>query len=244
MQSHHANSLTQFPAPARPHLNPTRPRVRLVTNSRPEESLLSAFARQGLLEHGAMRVRVRHGVAYLEGAAGNLRDKRLAEAVAYQTEGIDEVVNMMRIAPVFPLDDEVSKKRLTSSLASDQRMDGSRISAECTNGHARLSGLAGTAAAKRLAEEIAWSVPGVRDVANRLEVASVPPKSEVQTAGEILQGLSQCLGLDLSKVSVEVKRGIAYLRGTVPNEYLRSAAEELARWTPPVGDVVNELSVP
>ena len=144
--------------------------MHVVANPRLEESLLGALATQGLLERGEIRVRVRDGVAYLGGLAGNLRDKRLAEAVAHQTEGIEEVVNMMRIAPAFLRDDEASRKRLMGSLASDERLDGSRTCVECTDGHARLSGSAGTSAEKRLAEDIAWSVPGVRDVVNELSV--------------------------------------------------------------------------
>ena len=49
--------------------------------------------------------------------------------------------------------------------------------------------------------------------------------------------------IDPSKVQVGFRDGVARLRGEVPSEYLRSAAEELARWTPSVIETVNELRV-
>jgi osmotically-inducible protein OsmY len=65
----------------------------------------------------------------------------------------------------------------------------------------------------------------------------------MQVAGEILQSFSLCLGLNLAEVTVDFCDGVVHLRGTVPTEYMKEAAEELAAWTPSVASVINELRV-
>lgn len=179
----------------------------------------------------------------MEGSVPNLRQKRLAGEIAGQVEGIRDVINMLRIVPLPVVDDDSLRKHLRRVLARNPKVDETRVSVEVINAVVYLGGFVSTAAEKRIAEDEAWSAPGIRDIMNKIEVLSAVPKSDIQFAGEILQGFSYCLGLDLSKLTVELQDGVAHLRGMVPSEYLKSAAEELARWTPPVVDVVNELKV-
>ncbi|RLC94517.1 MAG: hypothetical protein DRI39_02640 [Chloroflexi bacterium] len=208
-----------------------------------EEFVLTCLREQGGLDVANLEVRVRHHIAYLEGSVPNLRQKRLAGETAAQVEGIRGVVNRLRIAPSPLVDDESLKRRVIRALARNPKLEAGKVSADVINGVVHLGGFVSTAAEKRLAEEEVWAAPGVRHVINRIDVLSQEIKSELQIAGQILQGLSQCLGLDLSKVTVEVVDGTAHLKGVVPNDYLRSAAEELTRWTPSIGEVVNELQV-
>jgi len=209
----------------------------------PETELLNRLEEHGLLEIAELDVRVRGEVAFIEGAVPNLKQKRLAGEVASQIEGIRDVVNMLRIIPLPVIDDESLKKHLRRVLVRNPNIDDAKISAEVINGVVSLSGSVSTVTEKRLAEQEVWATAGVRDIVNKTEVFPVTPKSEMQVIGEILQSFSECLGLDLSKVSVEIKEGIAHLRGVVPTDYLKDAAEELATWTPWVTGVVNDLKV-
>ena len=52
-------------------------------------------------------------------------------------------------------------------------LDASDIEVACSGGHLVLTGTVGSRREKRLAENIADSVPGVLDVANRLEIGKV-----------------------------------------------------------------------
>jgi osmotically-inducible protein OsmY len=158
-------------------------------------------------------------------------------------DGVKEVINLLRIAPQPIRDDLSLKEHIRAALTRNPRIDDSRVSVEVVNGRVYLKGSVNTAVEKRLAEDEVWATPGVRDILNQLEILSGAGKSESEIVSEIKEGLSDCLGLDISKISVELQGSVAYLRGIVPNDYLRAAAEELVRWTPPVTDVVNELKV-
>jgi len=191
-----------------------------------------------LLDIAELEVRVRGGVAFIEGTVPNLKQKKLAGEVAAQVEGIRDVVNMLRITPLPVVDDENLKKHIRRALARNHKIDVSRISVEVVDGVVYLGGFVSTAAQKRLAEQEVWSAAGVKDIINKIEVLSATPKSEIQVKGEILQGF-----LDLSKLGVKVKDGTVHLSGTVPTDYLKDAAEELATWTPSINGVINELKV-
>lgn len=208
-----------------------------------ESELSKRLEGHHMLEIAELQVRVRGTVAFIKGTVPNLKQKRLAGQVAGQVEGIRDVVNMLRITPLPIIDDESLEKRLTRALVRNPNVDYSKISMEIVNGIVFLGGFANTAAERHLVEQEAWAVAGVKDIINKVEVLSQRPRSDVEIAGEILQSFSQCLGLDLSKVTVEVKDGTAYLRGVVPSDYLKDSAEELATWVPSVTGVVNKLEV-
>jgi len=196
-----------------------------------------------LLDIAELEVRVRGGVAFIEGTVPNLKQKKLGGEIVAQVEGIRDVVNMLRITPLPVVDDENLKKHIRRALARNHKIDASRISVEVVDGVVYLGGFVNTAAQKRLAVQEVWSAAGVRDIINKIEVLSATPKSEIQVMGEILQGFSECLGLDLSKLSVEMRDGVLHLGGVVPTAYMKDAAEELATWTPSVTSVINELKV-
>ena len=218
--------------------------MQLESETKTLESELSKRLREHyLLEIAELGVQVRGGVAFIKGTVPNLKQKKLAGEVASQLKGIRDVVNMLRITPLPIIDDESLEKRIRRALARNSNVDESKISVEVVNGIVYLDGFVNTAAEKRLMEQEVWATAGVKDIINKTEVFPVTPKSEMQVIGEILQSFSECLGLDLSKVSVEIKEGIAHLRGVVPTDYLKDAAEELAIWTPWITGVVNDLKV-
>lgn len=214
-----------------------------LTDREAEQLLINRLQEHGLLEVSEPEVWVRQGTAYIEGTVPNLRQKKLAGDIARQVNGIREVVNRLRITPLPVLDDDSLRKHIRRALVRNPKIDESRVTVAVMNGVVYLGGFASTAAEKRLAEQEAWSTPGVREIVNRVEVLSATPKSEIEIVSEILRSFSDCLGLDLSKITVQFKDGTVHLRGTVPSNYLREAAEELATWTPAVTSVVNELKV-
>ena len=171
------------------------------TNPDTQLILLNRLREHGLLEIADLEVWVRQGTAYIEGSVPNLRQKKLAGEIAYKVEGIREVVNMLRIMPLPVVDDESLKQHLNRALARNPKIDHTKVSVEVIDGVVYLGGFVSTAAEKRLAEHEAWATPGVRDIINKIEVLSATPKSELEVVGEILDGLSYCLGLDLSTVS-------------------------------------------
>ena len=208
-----------------------------------ESELSKRLQSHYLLEIAELGVRVRGGVAFIKGTVPNLKQKKLAGEVAGQLKGIRDVVNMLRITPLPIIDDESLGKRIRRALARNPNVDESKVSVKVVNGIVYLDGFVDTAAEKRLMEQEVWATAGVKDIINKIKVISARPMSDVEVTDEILQSFSQCLGLDLSKLTVEIKDGTAYLRGVVPTGYLKDAAEELANWVPSIASVVNEIKV-
>lgn len=66
--------------------------------------------------------------------------------------------------------DEQLRERVCESLADDDQLDASQIEVAVSSGEVMLSGAVDDRRAKRDAEDCAASVPGVRDVQNRLRV--------------------------------------------------------------------------
>ncbi len=208
-----------------------------------EQTIYNRLNEHGLLEVSDLEMRVRQGIAYIKGFTANLKQKRQVGEIASQVEGIRDVVNMLRVTPLPVMDDRSLEKHIRRTLSRNPRIEDAGISVEVLSGRVYLSGFVKTADEKRLIENEIWAVPGITNITNRIKVLSAPFRSEAQCAGEILQGFSDCLGLDLSRISVDFRDGVVHLRGTVPTDYLKEAAEELASWTPSVTRVVNELEV-
>ncbi len=209
----------------------------------PERLLAERLRGLGSLDLAEIAVRVRHGVAYIQGFIPNVRQKRLVGEIAAQVEGIRLVVNILGIAPMGVVDDDDLKKHLTHSLARNPYLDEASIIVDVVEGNVRLSGSVRTATERCIVEEEAWATSGVRCVMNEVQVPTVSFEGDLDVAEEILKGLSQCLGLQSSKVEVSFREGIVYLKGAVSSQRLKSGAEDLARWTPSVADVVNDLEV-
>lgn len=214
------------------------------TNLETEGLVTDRLREHGLLETAGLEVRIRQGVAYLKGIVANWRQKRLVGEVASQVEGVHGIVNMLRVAPLTVVDDDTLRERIRQALARAPLLAGASVSVEVVSSVVYLEGLASTATEKHLAEGEAWSVAGVKDVANRIEVPPESLKSEALVAREILRSLCSRLGMDPRQIAVRFRNGIVHLQGTVPSSYLKAAAEEMVRWVPRVVGVVNDLSIP
>ncbi len=209
----------------------------------PEQFLFKRLQEHGLLTISGLSVRVREGTAYISGCVPNVRQKKLATELARQTEGICEVVNMLRITPSVILDDLSLEKSIHKALSRNLRLTDCCVTVRVTNGQVYLSGFVGTAAEKNLAEREIWTVPGIKDIISDIQVLSEIPKSEVEIAEEIHQELCECLGLDVVAIKIDFQDGVVRMYGTVPTKYAKEAAEEIAMWTPQVRAVINELRV-
>ena len=66
--------------------------------------------------------------------------------------------------------DERIRELVCESLTDDDEIDASHIAVSVTGGEVMLSGTVDDRGSKRAAEDCAYSVPGVRDVQNRLRV--------------------------------------------------------------------------
>jgi len=208
-----------------------------------EEAILGAFIKERGEDVLTLRVVVNEGVAYIDGCVENYGQKKVVGRLAASAPGLRKVVNRLRVVPAAVVDDDALAERVRQAMEGRPSLAGQAISVRSQEGVIELSGTVGRPSLRLHAEDAAWSVSGVRQVLNKLVVSYASLPEERKLAQLIAQYLQDCLGLEPWRISVEVHKGAAYLRGSVPSFALFQAAEDLVRWHPHVRDVVNRLAV-
>jgi len=186
---------------------------------------------------------VRGGVAHLTGSVPNYGQKALAGTVAERIKGVRAVDNRLVVIPRSPRSDVEITADVSLALAEDAAVDEDKIEVMTVDGVVYLRGSVESYAARRAAESDARAVEGVLDVINELVVAPSFGRSDLEVGAEVGRQLERNLRIQPGQIAVEVVGGVAHLRGEVDTLSLRWLADELARWTPGVIDVVNELKV-
>jgi osmotically-inducible protein OsmY len=140
--------------------------------------------------------------------------------------------------------EEVRKKDIVDSLYWDVRADASNVAVRVEDGEAILSGTVPSFAARRAAEDDAWTISGIYSVDNQLSVEyRIPTPTDADIRSNVESTLLWSSAIDSSKVEVSVAGGIVTLRGTVNTYWQRLHAETLAEDVIGVLDVINELTV-
>ncbi len=208
-----------------------------------EKLLQQQIKRQAEFDQADIAVRVQGRVAYITGCVGGLRHKRLAGEMAAHFEGIGTVVNMLRVAPMVHVDDDKLREHILEAFAGNWRVNETSVLVEVGHGVVHLRGVAKSMAELCACEEEAGSTPGVDRVVSHLQLRSERPRTEREVGQDILDGLTECLGLSPGAVHVTSYDGVFRLSGVVANDRVKSAAEAIACWTPSVTEVVNDLAV-
>ncbi len=133
-------------------------------------------------------------------------------------------------------DDEAIRRAVRRALDGAETFDFGDVTVEVNNGEVTLHGHVATIAAKRHAEHLTRNVKGVVGVRNALT-------SDTELMAHVMTRLAQDERTALLSIDVAVDRGIVTLRGEVPSEEHRKAAEAIARAVPGVVTVINELNV-
>lgn len=114
---------------------------------------------------------VRDGVVILNGAVPGLVSKRLAGAMAWWVPGVRDVVNGLEPEP--PEEDAPIRIEEAVRVVLDRNplIDDAQIRVGVRRGVVRLTGAVHGEAQRAIAESDAWSVLGVDEVINEIEVA-------------------------------------------------------------------------
>ena len=111
-----------------------------------------------------------------------------------------------------------------------------RVSVEVQSGVVTLRGHAPTASRRRMIEHIARSVPGSQGVVNHI-------LADDALDSQVAQALARDPRTRPEIILVHTSRGYVYLRGTVMDESVRTAAEEVAASVAGVRGIVNSIRV-
>lgn len=145
-----------------------------------------------------------------------------------------------------PKTEELTKQDIVDELAWDDSVDANDVTVTVHDGVVELNGTVPTYAAKTAAERDAYLASDVTRVINNLTVR-FPATKVVPTDTEITTSVENKLNwnsqINSTGIRVITTDGIVTLSGVVDTYWEKGLAEDVARYTNGVIDVVNDLTV-
>lgn len=129
------------------------------------------------------------------------------------------------------------------ALRNDIRVDAEKIDVKVSGGVVTVRGLVPTGYERRLAEEVACRMKGVRQIRNELQVEPPQPILDEELAADVRAALARDDYVDDSDLVVSANQGVVYLSGTVRHRWERANAELDAWSVAGVLDMVNGIAV-
>jgi osmotically-inducible protein OsmY len=142
--------------------------------------------------------------------------------------------------------DEEIKKDIVDTLYWDGRVDASDVTVEVNEGKVVLKGHIPSLLARTAAEEDAISIPGVIEINNQISVRypkTIPLPSDEEIAVRVRDSLRLNPIIQGTDIEVEVRGGIATLRGTVDAFWKKGYANDVAANERGVLFIQNHLAV-
>ena len=192
---------------------------------------------------GHLKINLTDSALTVEGITESVALKKKTLLFAMSIDGVDGVVDRLRVKPSKRMSDDEIKVHVYHSFSSEPTLRGSSIEAEIKDGVIDIEGVVGSLTHKRLAGVLAWWVPGTMDVINSLEVE--PPEQD--TDDEIADALKIIFDkdslIDAGAIKISTRNCVVTLEGTAKSEAEKDAAEEDAWYTWGVNDVINRINV-
>jgi osmotically-inducible protein OsmY len=192
------------------------------------------------VDASAIGVSAQNGVVTLTGFIDTYAGKLAAERVAKRVRGVRAVANDIAVRLVIDRTDADIAADAAAALKL-QTTAADRIQIAVHRGHIGLTGTVEWFTQKEAAAAAVQHVPGVRGVANYIEVASKPAFRDVHR--RIVAALHRNADLDASHLRVEVAGDVVTLTGTVGSWLQREAAERGAASAPGIRRVQNRITV-
>jgi osmotically-inducible protein OsmY len=130
-----------------------------------------------------------------------------------------------------------------AALRSDPQVVSGEIGVAVKEGIVTLSGLVPGYGEKDAAEEVAKRVPGVRAVANEIEVRMFWKRTDPEIAREVVHTLDRSVERPSDAIKVTVEEGVVTLEGTVDSPSQRTLAESMVKDLKGVIGVNNLIKV-
>lgn len=217
-----------------------------VTDQMVQADIASSLERNADVERENVTIEVEDGEVTLSGTVDSWLAYTEAEEAARYTVGVEAVTNNLQIEP--PAGAEADRAEIRSDVRNqlewDYRVDENDVNVAVDDGVVTLSGTVENFSAKEAAAADAWSVTGVIDVVNNIEVDAEAPGSD---AGDISRSIENVLEwnseIDASDIRITTIGGIVTIEGTVESYWKKVRAEDLASDVSGVVEVQNRLAV-
>lgn len=186
------------------------------------------------------------GTVRLNGTVPTFLAREAAEEDVWVIPGVSSVQNNIAVRhpslAQIPSDAEI-KEILSSILKWDPDIDSSDVRINVENGNITLDGSVPSLWQKLRIEEIAAEINGVIFLHNRLTVVPTAHYVDELIARDVVAALDRSTDINVNTVDVQVSDGRVVLSGNVSSYNALKAAQNCARYTDGVIEVINNLQI-
>lgn len=174
-------------------------------------------------------ISVHMGVVSLSGSVQTYRRKLVAQEIASSFEGCHGVENNLAVEPAGLIPDEEAAHNVRDALNANADITKDTIAVSVTGGVVSLNGNVGSNWERIIAEDVARSARGVKDVKNLLVVDLATKMEDKRLKQDVQEALSHARGLKDRNIDVAVSEGAVVLSGEVPGLAQKEMAERVVR---------------
>ncbi|GJL57796.1 MAG: hypothetical protein NPIRA03_06530 [Nitrospirales bacterium] len=194
-----------------------------------QNAIYDALSYDPRITNADITIEVEEGLVTLTGIVDNLQAKTTAEEDTWNTTGVYNVINLLKVRMNPNYSDENIAARVKEVFLHDPLLDHKDIMVRVNNQAISLKGTVKSRSQKSRAELLASRVKGATTVNNRLKYAvEWQDKSDPELRQNIKDQLWWSPFLSDHSISVQVENGVATLMGFVQSWQQRSLAEEHA----------------
>lgn len=194
-----------------------------------QNAIYDALSYDPRIINADITIEVKKGLVTLTGIVENLQAKTTAEENTWNTTGVYNVVNLLKVRLNQQYSDDDIAARVKEVFLHDPLLDHKNIIVSVFNQAISLRGTVKSRSQKSRAELLAARVKGATTVDNRLKyVVEWQDKSDPELRQDIKDQLWWSPFLSDHSISVHVEDGVATLTGFVQSWQQRSLAEEHA----------------
>lgn len=180
------------------------------------------------LASNPVQVSAKDGVVTLEGTVQSHRRRLLAHEIAACYEGVRDVVDQLDVVPFAPASDEEIAAHVRAALDASAEITKQTVAVAVSGGKVTLTGNAGSYWERAIAEDVARSTHGVRDVHNLLRVNLESKVDDSELGSAVSAALHRSRGLKDAELAVAVSNGQIVLSGEVAALWQKEMAGKVA----------------
>jgi len=192
-----------------------------------------------------VNVQVEKGHVTITGIVDTLSEKDFIEKTVRSLSGVKKLSNALAISTDGKIDDEDIRRVITDRLAGQQGVATGNVGVLAKNGVVYLKGHVRTLEDKGIAEQLARSVMGVKEVINQIHIEKdlEVPHDDATLTNAVEVAFSASPQVDAHDIKTLCKNGVIYLEGVADSEQEKEAAAFLAGTVPGVRKVINNIDI-
>ena len=207
-----------------------------------QDAIRTAFILDGRFSAQRIDVLVKGGTVHLRGAVRSFRRALAAYDVAASVSGVQVVTNNLEVDFSEQLADDEIANHVRTALGAAAEVVKEAITVSVAHGVATLNGSARDAWQRAVAEDVAGSARGVREVRNLLIADLAEQLQDDESSHDLQTAIVRELGPSGAGIKVGIGNGVAVLYGSVPAQPQKDAAAKIVH-RQGFSKVRNEINV-